>query len=73
MKILLALPTFAMMTGAVSAQQRTFYDAGGGRSLTDSNGTVMNYDARGRIISRETTSGNTTTIYDAGGRKVRQP
>jgi hypothetical protein len=28
-KILLALLTFATMIGAASAQQRTFYDAGG--------------------------------------------
>jgi hypothetical protein len=28
-KILLALLTFATMTGAASAQQRTFHDAGG--------------------------------------------
>jgi YD repeat-containing protein len=72
-KILLALLTLAMMTGAASAQQRTFYDASGGtatRSSTDSSGTVTNYDARGRVISRESTSGNQTTIYDAGGRNV---
>jgi YD repeat-containing protein len=35
-----------------------------GRSATDSQGTVTNYDSRGRVISRETTTGNTTTIYD---------
>jgi hypothetical protein len=29
---------------------------------------VTNYDSRGRVISRETTSGNQTTIYDAPGR-----
>jgi YD repeat-containing protein len=38
--------------------------------LTDSSGTTTNNDARGRVISRESTSGNTTTIYDAGGRNV---
>jgi YD repeat-containing protein len=72
-KILLALLTLAMMTGAALAQQRTFYGAGGkvgGRSATDSSGMVTNYDARGKVISRETTTGNTTTIYDAGGRNV---
>ena len=72
-KILPALLTFAMMTGAASAQQRTYYDAGGkvvGRSATDSSGTVTNYDARGKVISRESTSGNTTTVYDASGRNV---
>ena len=60
-KILL---TFAMLTGAASAQSRTFYDASGnvvGRSATDSSGTVTNYDARGN---------NTTTFYDAGGNVV---
>lgn len=72
-KILLALLTLAMMTGAASAQQRTFYDSSGkvvGRSSTDSAGTVTNYDGRGRVISRETTTGNTTSVYDAGGRNV---
>ena len=39
-------------------------------SATDSQGTATNYDARGKVISRETTSGNTTTIYDASGRNV---
>jgi YD repeat-containing protein len=72
-KILLALLTFAMMTGAASAQQRTFYDSAGkivGRSATDSSGTTTNYDSRGRVISRETTIGNTTTVYDDRGRNV---
>ena len=31
---------------------------------------MTNYDARGKVISRESTSGNTTTIYDASGRNV---
>jgi YD repeat-containing protein len=35
-----------------------------GRSSTDSQGTTTNYDASGKVISRETRSGNTTTIYD---------
>jgi YD repeat-containing protein len=72
-KILLPLLTLAMLTGAASAQQRTFYDAGGkvvGRSSTDGSGMVTNYDARGRVTSRETPAGNTTTIYDAGGRNI---
>ncbi len=63
----------AVLTTDASAQQRSFYDSAGksvGRSSTDSQGTVTNYDARGRVISRETTSGNQTTIYDAGGRNV---
>jgi len=70
---LLALLTLALMTGAASAQQRTFYDARGnvvGRSSTNSQGTTTNYDRSGRIISRETTSGNRTTVYDASGRSV---
>jgi len=72
-KILLTLLTFAIMTGAASAQQRTFYDSSGkvvGRSSTDSSGATTNYDSRGNVISRESTSGNTTTIYDARGRDV---
>ena len=72
-RFLLAVLTLAMIIGAASAQQRTFYDARGnvvGRSATDSSGAVTNYDARGKVISRETTSGGTTTIYDAGGRNV---
>jgi hypothetical protein len=74
-KILLALLTLAMMTGAASAQQRTFYDGSGkvsGRTATYSAGTVTNYDSRGRVVTRETTTGNqrTRTIYDAGGRNA---
>jgi YD repeat-containing protein len=70
---LLLLLTLATMTDAALAQQRALYDSRGnvvGRSATDSSGTVTNYDARGRVISRETTTGNQTTIYDAGGRNV---
>ena len=70
--ILLTLLALSMAAEA-SAQSRTFYDSAGrsvGRSSTDSQGTVTNYDARGRVISRESTTGNTTTIYDAGGRNV---
>ena len=55
---------FAMMTGAASAQSRTFYDAGGkviAAGPTNSSGSTTNYDARGKVISRETTTGNTTT------------
>ena len=72
-KILLLLLALAIMTGAASAQQRTLYDARGNvvvRAATDSSGTTTNYDTRGKVISRETTSGNTTTIYDARGRNV---
>jgi len=48
-KILLALPTLAITTGAASAQQRT--DSCGkvvGRSSTDSQGTTTVDDAAGR-------------------------
>ncbi len=72
-KTLLALLALAVMTGEASAQSRTFYDARGnvvGRASTDNSGTITNYGARGRVITRETTSGNTTTIYDSGGRNV---
>ena len=58
-KILPALLSLAMMTGAASAQQRTFYDAGGkvvGRSATDSSGTTTNYDARAGDHGETTTS-----------------
>ena len=57
-----------------SAQSRAVYDSSGrriGSATADSQGTVTNYDARGRVISRESTTGNQTTIYDAGGRQPR--
>ena len=63
-KILPALLSLAMMTGAASAQQRTFYNSSGkvvGGSATDSSGTITNYDARGKVISRETTSGRSAS------------
>ena len=72
-KILLALLALAALTGAASAQQRTFYDSCGkvvGRSSTDSQGSMTNYDARGRSSAASSTSGNTTTIYDDRGRNV---
>ena len=71
--ILLALLALALMIGAASAQQRTLRDSRGnvvGRSATDSQGTTTNYDARGKVTSRESISGNTTTIYDPSGRNV---
>ena len=49
------------------------YDSSGkriGSASTDSSGTTTNYDARGKVINRESTSGGPTTIYDAGGRNV---
>ena len=69
----IAALALAALTGAAQAQQRTFYDSAGrslGRSTTDSHGTVTNTDSRGKVISREFTTGNVTTIYDAGGRNV---
>jgi YD repeat-containing protein len=72
-KILLTLLALVLLTGAALAQQRTFYDSRGnvvGRSSANSSGTTTNYDARGKLISRESTSGNTTTIYDASGRNI---
>ena len=50
------IDALAITTGAASAQQRTFYDIVG-RSSTDSQGTTTTYDARGRVISRESTTG----------------
>jgi len=50
---LLALLTLALMTGAASAQQRTFYDSRGnivGRSATDSQGTVKTTDAERALL-----------------------
>ena len=72
-KILLSMLVLATMTGAASAQSRTFYDSRGnvvGRSAADSSGAVTNYDARGKVITRESTSGIHRTIYDSSGRNV---
>ena len=65
---LVAALTLAALATDASAQSRQFYDSTGrvvGRSSADSGGTVTNCDSRGRVISRESTSGNTTTVYDA--------
>jgi YD repeat-containing protein len=67
-----ALLTLAIMTGAASAQQQTLYDARGnvvGRSSTDSQGSTTFYDQSGRVSGRTSTTDNTTTVYDANGRK----
>jgi YD repeat-containing protein len=72
-KILLTPLTLATLAGAASAQQPTYYDMSGkvvGRSATDSQGTTTNYDSRGNVISRESTSGNAKTVYDPGGRVI---
>jgi YD repeat-containing protein len=72
--IIAALALASLATNAAAEQQqRTFYNLSGkviGRSSTDSQGTVTNYDVTGKVISRATTSGNTKTIYDAGGRVI---
>jgi YD repeat-containing protein len=64
---LLALATEA------SARSRSYYDASGrriGSATTDSQGTVTTHDARGRVVTRESTSGTVTTVYDARGRNI---
>ena len=43
-----------------------------GRSSPSSSGTAPNYDALGRVVSRESTSGNRTMVYDASGRNVER-
>jgi hypothetical protein len=58
-KTMVAALTLALLATAASAQQHTFYDSAG---------KVVGQDSRGRVISRETTNGNTTTVYDAGRR-----
>jgi YD repeat-containing protein len=71
--ILLPLLALAMMSGAATAQQRTYYDSSGksvGRSSTDSKGSTTYYDARGKVTGRTSTSGSATTIYDPAGRNV---
>ncbi len=72
--IIIAALLAALATAAsAEQQQRTYYDSAGrslGRSTTDSVGTVTNTDSQGKVICREFTSGNVTTIYDAGGRNV---
>ena len=73
-KATLIAALLAVLATDVSAQSRVFYDVAGrniGSATTDSRGTVTNYDSRrGRVISREITTGNTTTIYDARGRTI---
>jgi YD repeat-containing protein len=68
-----AWPLAALASDA-SAQQRARSTTLPGRSSAGRRPTALgpttNYDARGKVISRETTSGNTTTVYDAGGRNV---
>jgi len=56
----------ALATGAHAQQQRTIYDHSGkaiSRSVTDTQGTTVTYDAgTGRAVTRETRDG---TIYSA--------
>jgi YD repeat-containing protein len=42
------IPAGAMLTGAVSRSGKVV-----GRSATDGQGTTTNYDARGKVLSRE--------------------
>ena len=51
--------------GSFVARSGSFHDSVGeriGRASTDSSGRGTNYDSRGRVISHESTSGNTTTV-----------
>jgi YD repeat-containing protein len=55
------------------AQQRIFYGSDGrvvGRTTTDTQGSTTGCDAAGRVTARTATTGNTTTVYDAGGRAI---
>jgi len=36
----------------------------------DSQGSTTVYDSSGKVVARESKSGNTTTVYDASGRNV---
>ncbi|MBB4261465.1 MULTISPECIES: hypothetical protein [unclassified Bradyrhizobium] len=72
-KLLLTPLTVALITGADSAQSKRFYDLVGrsiGTSSTYSQGMTTFYDASGKVIGRESTTGNTTTVYDARGRSI---
>ncbi len=68
-KITLALIALALVQPArprrYSARSTTRAAMSLSRSSTDSQGSTTTYDdSRGRVISRRSTSGNTTTIYD---------
>jgi YD repeat-containing protein len=72
-KTALIAALLAVLATEASAQSRVFYDVAGRHigSATTDRGTVTNYDSRrGRVISREITTGNTTTIYDSRGRSI---
>jgi YD repeat-containing protein len=63
----------AALASEASAQPRQYYDSSGKRMAARrptaparSRLTMTS----GRVISRETTTGNQTTVYDAGGRNV---
>jgi YD repeat-containing protein len=74
MKVPSIAAVLILLTGQVAAaQQRQFYDAAGrnaGRAVTDTQGTVTIYDPAGRVTSRSSTNGQTTTIYDAAGNRA---
>ena len=69
---IIAALALAALTGAAQSQSRGRSTMRAARSPDDLRPApvVTNYDARGRVVSRETTSGNRTTIYDASGRNV---
>lgn len=71
-RIIIAL---LLMTDVAMAQmqQRTYQDASGrtlGRSVTDTKGNTVFYDAFGRQTARSVTGGSSTTIYDQLGRQT---
>lgn len=76
MALTLASLTIALallMPSEVLAQHQTFRDANGrevGRSVTDTKGNTVFYDAAGRVTSRSFTDGNTIIIEDAAGRRI---
>ncbi|MDI3563235.1 hypothetical protein [Bradyrhizobium sp. Arg816] len=75
-KTLLAFLIIPMLTGVTSAQSsqsKRYFDLSGrsgGTSSTDSQGTTTIYDARGKVIGRESSNSNATTLYDVSGRVI---
>jgi YD repeat-containing protein len=67
---------FDISNVAVSFSRHSVAEDGRGKSGEDRDrdrggASDDTFDSRGRVISRETTSGNTTTtVYDAGGRLI---
>lgn len=68
-KLLFALLTLALLTGAAPTQSKRFHDSFGksiGSSSTDTQGTTTALP-RGNVVARESRSGNITSVYDAAG------